>query len=356
MNRKSRYLLGFFVLLAVLLLAVHLLLPIVVKDVLNKKMADMGDYRGHVEDVDIVLWRGAYRMEGLNIVKVDGNTQAPFLKLPETNVKIRLRPFWSNGVLVAEMEVNQPELNFVDGDSEEQKQSGTGVDWREKVQSILPVRLDRVDINQGVVAFRNFNSEPPVNLYINELDLTVLNLTNAKQQEGARDATAEGTALFLGQAPIEASASFDPLVRMENLDLRLRMTDLELPRLNEFASAYGKFDFKAGTGDLVIEAKVRDSQLTGYVKPLLRNVDVFDLDQDVRNEDKGFFRGLWEAVVGGGQQVLQNQKLDQFATRVELSGSIDQADVSPLQAFFGILRNAFVEAFTTRFEQVQDDR
>jgi len=356
MKRKSRYLLITILVLAVLLLLVHLLLPIFVKDVLNKKMANMGDYRGHVEDVDIVLWRGAYRMEGLNIVKVDGNTQVPFLKLPETNVKIRLRPIWSSGALVAEMEVNGPELNFVDGNSEEQKQGGTGVDWREKVQSILPLRLDRVDINQGVIAFRNFNSEPPVNIYINELNLTVLNLTNAKQQEGTRDASAEGTALFLGQAPLEVSAKFDPLVRMENLDFRLRMTDLELPRMNEFASAYGKFDFKDGTGDLVIEAKVRDSQLEGYVKPLLRNVDIFNFEQDFKDDDKGFFRGIWEAVVGGSQAVLQNQKRDQFATRVELSGSIDQADVSPLQAFFGILRNAFIEAFTSRFEQVQDER
>lgn len=354
MNRTSRYFLIVVGLLALLLLLVHLLLPIFVKDVLNKKMANMGDYRGHVEDVDIVLWRGAYRMEGLNIVKINGNTQVPLLKLPETNVKIRLRPFWSNGTLVAEVELNRPELNFVDGDSEEQKQSGKGVDWREKVQSILPVLLDRVDINQGVVAFRNFNSDPPVNIYVNEMDVTVLNLTNAKQREGARDATAEGKALFLGQAPLELSAKFDPLVRLENFDFRLRMTDLELPRMNEFASAYGNFDFKAGTGDLVIEAKVRDSQIQGYVKPLLRDVDIFNFEQDFKDSDKGFFRGIWEAVVGGGQTVLQNQKRDQFATRVELSGSVKQTDVNPFQAFFSVLRNAFIEAFTTRFEQVPD--
>ena len=356
MNRKTRYLLIPIVLLAILLLLVHFLLPVYVKDVLNQKMASMGDYRGHVDDVDKVLWRGAYRMQGLEIIKVNGNTQAPFLRLPETNVKIRLRPFWSDGVLVAEMELNEPQLNFVDGDTDEQKQAGKGVDWREKVQSILPVLLDRVDVNKGMVAFRNFNSEPPVNLYVNELDLTILNLTNAKQQEGSRDASAEGKGLFLGQAPIEASAKFDPLVRMQNFDFRLRMTDLQLPRLNDFASAYGNFDFKDGTGDLVVEAKVRDSQLSGYVKPLLRNVDVFDMKQDLQNEDKGLFRGIWEALVGGSQQVLQNQKLDQFATRVELSGSVEQADVSSFQAFLGILRNAFVEAFSARFEQVQDER
>src|SRR5690606_20261807 len=115
-----------------------------------------------------------------------------------------------------------------------------------------------------------------------------------------------------------------------------------------FSSAYGKFDFAAGTGDLILEVEANDSQLNGYIKPLLRNVDVFNFEQDVEDGDKGFFRGVWEAVVGGGQEVLQNQAKDQFATRIELSGSTKSTDVSPFQAFIAILRNAFVQAFTPR--------
>ena len=46
---------------------------------------------------------------------------------------------------------------------------------------------------------------------------------------------------------------------------------------------------------------------------------------------------------------------DQFATRVELSGTTKETDVSPFQAFVAILRNAFVEAFTARFERALDE-
>ena len=56
----------------------------------------------------------------------------------------------------------------------------------------------------------------------------------------------------------------------------------------------------------------------------------------------------WSA---GGETVLKNQRKDQFATRVSLSGNIHQRDVSAFQAFLGILRNAFVEAFNARFER-----
>ena len=356
MTRRSKVGWSILVLLALLLLAVHLLLPVFIKDFMNRKMADMGDYRGHVDDVDIVLWRGAYRLNQLNIVKVDGEQQVPFVLLPRTDIKMRLRPFWESGSIVAEVDLYSPQLNFVDGDSEQQKQTGEGVGWRQALQELIPVRLDRVEIYDGEVAFRNFHSEPPVNLYVNQLHLTAHNLTNAEQREGARDADLEGEGLLLAHAPVQFSSRFDPLGDWENADMRLRITDVELPRLNDFATAYGRFDFNDGTGDLVMEAEVRDGQMQGYIKPLVRGADIFDVQQDLRNPDKSLIRGLWEAVVGGGQQLLQNQQADQFATRVDLEGSVRSPDLSAWQAFFNILRNAFVEAFTSRFERVDPDQ
>jgi hypothetical protein len=53
--------------------------------------------------------------------------------------------------------------------------------------------------------------------------------------------------------------------------------------------------------------------------------------------------------------VLKNQRQDQFATRIELSGSIKDRDISPFQAFWAILRNAFVQAFTPRFERALEE-
>ena len=58
---KRRYSLPFYTLLglAALVLALHLALPYLIRDYLNDKLADMGDYTGHVEDIDIQLIRGA---------------------------------------------------------------------------------------------------------------------------------------------------------------------------------------------------------------------------------------------------------------------------------------------------------
>jgi hypothetical protein len=190
-----------------------------------------------------------------------------------------------------------------------------------------------------------------VHLTASAVQASLYNLTNVRDEKGERVARFEGHAQLFGQAPLEVQASFDPFANFEDFELRLRASDVELRRVNDFAAAYGKFDFNQGHGTLVIEARADEGRLSGYIKPLLRDVDVFNWQQDVEEKDKGLFRSIWEALVGGGETLLKNQRKDQFATRVELSGNIHDRDVSAFQAFLGILRNAFIQAFSARYER-----
>jgi hypothetical protein len=333
------------------LIAVHIALPYVVRNYLNDKLADMGDYRGQVTDVDLAWWRGAYRINGLNIVKVDGKIPVPFVKVPVIDLAVSWKHLWYDHAVVAEATFFHPELNFVDGGANKQaSQTGQGTDWREQMNKLLPITLNEVRIEDGQITFNNFSTTPKVKLQADKVNASLYNLTNVEDLKGNRDARFEGKALLMGHANMEASATFDPFSNFEDFDFRLRATGVELKRLNNFSSAYGKFDFNAGHGDLVIEAQATKGQLSGYIKPLLRDVDVFNWKQDVENQNKGFFRSIWEAVVGGSETVLKNQSENQFATRVELSGSVHKQDISAFQAFLQILRNAFVQAFNARYD------
>lgn len=350
MRKKYGAPFGVVATIIILLLILHLSLAHLVRYLLNDNMAQMGDYTGSVEKVELFWWRGAYELHNLRIEKIEGNVQAPLLQAPLIDIAISWKTLWEQRALVAVVRFTEPELTFVDAQNEQDKQAGEGVDWRETLQDQLPITMNELQIVDGVLAFRNFSTEPQVNLYANNVDLTIYNLSTAEDLEGTRDASMEGTATFLGHAPMEAEAAFDPLVRMEDFAFRLRLTEVELPRLNDFASAYGNFDFQAGSGELVIEASVEGGELEGYVKPLMRDVEIFDFEQDIQNQDKGILRGIWEALVGGGESILKNQRKDQLATRVTLGGTLNDTEVSPLQAFLGILRNGFIEAFSSGFD------
>jgi hypothetical protein len=82
---------------------------------------------------------------------------------------------------------------------------------------------------------------------------------------------------------------------------------------------------------------------------------VFNWQQDVENKNKGIFRSIWEALVGGTENVLKNQPKNQFATRVQLRGSVHQKDISAFEAFLQILRNGFIEAFNAQYERPKPD-
>ncbi|MFK5734723.1 DUF748 domain-containing protein [Pseudomonas urmiensis] len=341
--------------LVVLLVALHLALPYLVRDYLNDKLADMGEYRGQITDVDLAWWRGAYQINGLKIVKTTGKVPVPFVDAPLIDLSVSWHALWYDRAVVAEVVFVRPELNFVDGGNKQNSQTGRGTDWRQQLEKLLPITLNEVRIDNGTLTFRNFNSKPPVELKATRLQASIRNLTNVRDDKGRRDASFEGSALLLGDAKVESRATFDPFSDFDDFEFRLRATGIQLRRLNDFASAYGKFDFNAGHGDVVIEAQAEKGRLNGYIKPLLRDVDVFNWQQDVENKDKGFFRSIWEALVGASETVLKNQPKNQFATRVELSGSVHQQDISGFEAFLQILRNGFVQAFNARYEQPAPD-
>ena len=351
MKRRYRWPLWSLAAIVLLLVTLHIALPYLVRDYLNDKFADMGDYRGQITDVDLALWRGAYRINGLQIVKVDGKVPVPFLKAPLIEFAVSWHSLWYDHAVVARAQFVNPELNFVDGGNKAASQTGQGTDWRAQLSKLLPITLDEVRISDGKITFRNFNSKPPVNLQATEVNASLYNLTNVVDLKGRRDARFEGTAQLLGHAPLESTATFDPMSNFEEFEFRLRVKDIELKRLNDFASAYGKFDFNAGHGDVVIEAQANKGQLKGYIKPLLRDVEVFNWQQDVQNEKKSILRSVWEALVGTSENLLKNQPKNQFATRVELSGSVHNQDISAFQAFLQILRNGFIQAFNARYEQ-----
>ncbi|NIF29260.1 DUF748 domain-containing protein [Pantoea sp. Tr-811] len=337
--------------LVILLVALQLALPYLVRDYLNGKLASMGEYRGQIADVDLAWWRGAYQINGLKIVKTTGKVPVPLLDAPLIDLSVSWHSLIYDQAVVAQVTFVRPELNFVDGGNQQASQTGRGTNWRQQLEKLLPITLNEVRIDNGTLSFRNFNSNPPVNLKATQLQASIRNLTNVRDQKGRRDASFEATALLLGDAKAESRATFDPFSDFDDFEFRLRATGIELRRLNDFSSAYGKFDINAGHGDLVIEAQAEEGRLHGYIKPLLRDVDVFDWQQDVENKNKNILRSIWEAIVGAGETVLKNQPKNQFATRVDLSGSVHQQNISAFEAFLQILRNGFIQAFNARYEQ-----
>jgi hypothetical protein len=59
----------------IVLIGVRLILPYVILHFANKNLASLPGYYGHIEDIDLALIRGAYRIDSIYINKLDTITK-----------------------------------------------------------------------------------------------------------------------------------------------------------------------------------------------------------------------------------------------------------------------------------------
>jgi len=65
--------------LVLLILAARVAAPYVIERVVNDKLDQLDGYTGHIDDVDLNLWRGAYEVENIVIEKTGGKVPVPFV-------------------------------------------------------------------------------------------------------------------------------------------------------------------------------------------------------------------------------------------------------------------------------------
>ena len=92
-----------------------------------------------------------------------------------------------------------------------------------------------------------------------------------------------------------------------------------------------------------------EGALTGYVKPLFRNMQIFNLVQDIQEDDP--LRLFWQAIVGGVNVVLTNYNREQLGTLIPFTGNLKGPQIDFLATIGNVLRNAFVRAYLPKLER-----
>src|SRR2546423_1677317 len=64
--------------LIVVLIAVRAAMPYVVRAQINRRLESIPGYVGHVDQIQIHLWRGAYSLHGIGIFRLENKVREPF--------------------------------------------------------------------------------------------------------------------------------------------------------------------------------------------------------------------------------------------------------------------------------------
>jgi hypothetical protein len=213
------------------------------------------------------------------------------------------------------------------------------------VDKLIPFKLNRFTINYGEIHFKDLHSSPKVDLKATNVQVLAQNLSNAKHAKEKLPSTVTASAaVYDGEAKLDMK--IDPLTPVPTFDMNARLSTLNITKLNDFLKAYGNFDAEKGTISLYCEAAAKNKKITGYVKPIIKDLKVVNWKEDKDNLGKL----AWESVVGAVAWLLNNKHKDQIATRASFTGNIDDPDFNLWSIIGQLLRNAFIQALYPSLE------
>jgi hypothetical protein len=208
----------------------------------------------------------------------------------------------------------------------------------------LEIKVDKLQVVKAKVGFVNQAARVPYRVFLADANLDLRNLSN---HFSAGTATARLQGKFMGTGTALVTGHFRPEVSGPDFDLDVRIENVELTSMNDLLRAYGQFDVVDGLFSLYAELAVKNQTITGYIKPLFRNLDVYDPEQD---EHKGLVKKTYERVVGGVGKLLQNRPRDEVATKTEVRGRVDNPKASTIEVLGNLIQNALFKAILPGFE------
>jgi hypothetical protein len=343
-TKRRKIWLTVLIVFILLLVAFRLYLPYLVLKIVNNKLTEIKEYTGQVHDIDISLIVGSYKIKNIELKKTGGKIPVPFFSCDVIDLSVEWKALL-NGEIVGEIEFYKPVLNFVKGPTEATSQTKIDKNWRDVVDDLMPLRINRLAIDNGEIHFRDFHSDPKIDLLMEQVNIVAENLDNAKHQKDNLPSTAKATAFaYGGMATVDMR--LNPLEKSPTFDLNAELKGLDIVKLNDFLKAYGNFDVHKGSISVYVEAAAKENKLKGYAKPIIKDLKVLNWKEDKKDAVKI----IWEGVIELGAWIFKNHPKDQLATQVSFEGDLDKPDIETWSIIGETLRNAFIQALYPSIE------
>ena len=300
----------------------------------------MKGYYGHIDDIDLALIRGAYKIDSVYLNKQDSASkrQTKFFSASSIDLSVEWRALF-HGSIVGELEFEKPNLRFTKDKVEPKDIRNDSSSFKKLLDDFMPLQVNRFEIRDGTVKFLDETSKPKVDIVMTRMHVVALNLKNSYDSSKLLPAKVIARAnIYEGEFTF--NMNLNPLADKPTFDMNAEIKNTNLVLLNDFFQAYAKIDVNKGSFGMYTEVASKESKFTGYVKPIIKDLDV--LGKEDRKDN--VFQKIWEGLVGGVGQVFKNQPEDQVATKIPFEGRLDNPQADIWATIGNILQNAFIHA------------
>ncbi len=337
-----------FILLAlvVILIGIRVAAPYYVRHAINQRLDHIPGYAGHVDDINLQVWRGAYRLHNLEIVKREGQVKEPYFAAEQIDFSVAWREIFHRR-LVSDITIKNGRLNFVQGATDESTQLTADSRWQDVINDLFPIDITYLEIEGGVLRYADTTLKPVVDIAVTELKLKATGLRNRPSDAGdPLPAKINLTGQTPGHGQLHLFTKIEPLAEQTHLQLNVELKDVSLPVMNDFLRAYANVDVSRGRFELFGQLAMAKGRYEGYIKPFVDQLDFKDLP----NQETSLGKRLWETVVSAMVKLVKNKEKNQFATRIPFSGESGKMNVQTWTSIVNALHHGFVQALHEGFE------
>jgi hypothetical protein len=221
------------------------------------------------------------------------------------------------------------------------------IDLAQTFRKITPLEVDHLDILDGQVAFVDVSRAERPELWLHDLELSVENLTTRVRSGEGRPVLLTASGMLANSGHVSIFVTANPFEKGLTFSGRAAIVGLQTAELYRFIAPATKLQAPEGTVDIFVEFDCRNGELTGGVKPVLKNVVI-------RPQGKNPFTVLKAWVADLAIKIFRDDdpRRNAVATVLPIKGTITGPDVQLWPAIFGVMRNAFVEGLASGYAHV----
>jgi hypothetical protein len=328
-----------------LVVATRLIIDPIAAHETRKALAQMKGFRGDFARVHVSVFPPRYSITRLKLTEAGGAERAPLFFADAVDVGVDWRRLLHGEVGVG-ARVLGPKIT-VTPQKAEAHEPARAPDVSRQLRDAFPLEIERVEILQGEILYKDTSSPGAPEVWIHRLALTAENLATRKRLTGARPATVSARGLVADSGKMDLFVSADPLASPLAFAGRLEVVGLKLAELYQLIEPKTKLHVPKGTLNVFAEFTAKDGRLHGGIKPVLKNVEVSAGEGGPWNAVKA-----WAANLGVKMASDRVPERNAVATTVPISGRLADPDVQLWPAVLGVVRNAFVEGVASGFSQL----
>jgi hypothetical protein len=319
------------------LIAFRLALPFILLNFVENKLNEIPGYKAKIESIAVSLYRGSYQINQIRIDRINKNVPVPFFSAKKIDLSVE----WGallKGAFVAKVVAFEPNINFVTDPNVNKEQLTIDKRWQQIVKSLFPLNFNRVIVKNGSVHYQSFNKKSPFNIYLKKLESNLTNLNNADKSFSQLPSHLIVKGQTMNDAPVGLDLKFNPFSDNPTFNLQASLEKMKIIDTNNFLQYYTALRAKQGLFSLYIEAAAEKGKIRGYAKPIFKDLEI----QGPASANP--IKILYTAAASVASAVLKNRNTHAVATKIIVSGTIDDPDTSILSIIGYLFRNAFIQA------------